>query len=157
MKVQGSGVRIKIASHIDYNIKSRPIIERQIEGLWRAIQAAQIQREFVLDFTNSRFLHRHTEHITVVSLSHEFHLIRPIPKQHVIVQCNNVAILFMQNDYNTGDQNFNLFTFDSSNNAFGSISGIGIGTIRSKWISMLKNNIMSQLSRMAGTDYHWAI
>ena len=57
-----------------------------------------------------RFLHRHTEHITVVSLSHGFHLIRPIPKQHVIVQCNNVAILFMQNDYNTGDQNFNLFT-----------------------------------------------
>ena len=44
----------------------------------------------------------------------------------------------MQNDYNTGDQNFNLFTFDSSNNAFGSISGIRIGTIRSKWISMLK-------------------
>jgi len=44
----------------------------------------------------------------------------------------------MQNDYNTGDQNFNLFTFDSSNNAFGSISGIGIGTIRSKCISMQK-------------------
>ena len=38
MKVQGSGVRIKIASNIDYNIKDRPIIERWIEGLCWQIQ-----------------------------------------------------------------------------------------------------------------------
>ena len=31
--VQGSGVRIKIANNIDYDINDRPVIERWIEGL----------------------------------------------------------------------------------------------------------------------------
>ena len=30
--VQGSGVRIKIANNIDYDINDRPVIERWIEG-----------------------------------------------------------------------------------------------------------------------------
>ena len=48
--------------------------------------------------------------MTLVSLSPEFHYVKPTPKQYVIMQCNNVATLFMHDGHNADDQNFNLFT-----------------------------------------------
>ena len=59
----------------------------------------------------SKALRRHTGHITLVSLSHGFHYVRLTPKQHVIMQCNYVAALFMHDGYDVCDQVFNVLIF----------------------------------------------
>jgi len=47
----------------------------------------------------------------LVSLSHGFHYVKPTPKQHVIMQCNYVAALFMHDGYDVCDQVFNVLIF----------------------------------------------